>query len=206
MHRLDQRRRRILRAAAPVAGLLAAGLLVWQGSYAAFSATTDNSGNSWASGNVVLKNDGAAGTGTYAISSTPAAFTVPTMKPGDTGTKCIVVESSGSLASSVKLYTANVTNNALTNQMTMRVELDTSGTPRPNCTGFTVSSTPYATGALSGLAAASGFASGLGTWAPAGGTAKYATYRFTWALPAAATNAAMGLTGGADFIWEAQNT
>ena len=32
MHRLDQRRRRILRAAAPVAGLLAAGLLVWLGS------------------------------------------------------------------------------------------------------------------------------------------------------------------------------
>ena len=205
MHRLDQRRRRILRAAAPVAGLLAAGLLVWQGSYAAFSATTDNNGNSWASGNVVLKNDGAAGTGTYAINSTPAAFTVSGMKPGDTGTKCIVVESSGSLASSEKLYTASVTNNALTTAMTMRVELDTTGA-KPNCTGFTVSSTPYATASLNGLATASAFASGLGTWAPAGGTAKYATYRFTWALPAGATNAAMGLTGGADFIWEAQNT
>ena len=43
MSRTDQRRRRVLRAVAPVAGLLAVGLLVWQGSYAAFSATTNNS-------------------------------------------------------------------------------------------------------------------------------------------------------------------
>ena len=41
----QQRRRRALRAAAPVAGLLAAGLLVWQGSYSAFSATTASTGD-----------------------------------------------------------------------------------------------------------------------------------------------------------------
>ena len=48
--RLDPRRRRALRAAAPVAGLLAAGLLVWQGSYAAFSATTSNTNDAWSTG------------------------------------------------------------------------------------------------------------------------------------------------------------
>ncbi len=204
MNRSDQRRRRVLRAAAPVAGLLAAGLLVWQGSYAAFSATTDNTGNAWASGNVVLKNDGAAGTGTYAVSSTPAAFNVSAMKPGDTGVKCIVVESSGSLASAVKFYTANVTSNALSNQMTMKVDLDTTGA-KPNCNSFVVGSTPY-NSSLSGLSAAAGFGTGLGTWAPTGGAAKYATYRFTWTLPSGVASTAMGLTAGADFIWEAQNT
>ena len=56
MSRTDQRRRRVLRAVAPVAGLLAVGLLVWQGSYAAFSATTNNTGDSWATG-ALTRND-----------------------------------------------------------------------------------------------------------------------------------------------------
>ena len=46
-------RRRAVRAIAPVAGLLAAGLLVWQGSYAAFSATSSNTANAWTTGEVV---------------------------------------------------------------------------------------------------------------------------------------------------------
>ena len=51
-------RRRALRAVAPVAGLLAAGLLVWQGSYAAFSATTDNAADAWTTGSLALTNNG----------------------------------------------------------------------------------------------------------------------------------------------------
>ena len=51
-------RRRTVRAVAPVAGLLAAGLLVWQGSYAAFSATTVDTGNAWATGQLNLTNNG----------------------------------------------------------------------------------------------------------------------------------------------------
>ncbi len=49
----DTNRRRAVRAVAPVAGLLAAGLLVWQGSYAAFSATTANTGDAWSTGTLV---------------------------------------------------------------------------------------------------------------------------------------------------------
>lgn len=41
------RRRRLARAIAPAVGLLAAGLLVWQGSYAAFSASTNATNNVW---------------------------------------------------------------------------------------------------------------------------------------------------------------
>ena len=58
MSRTDQRRRRVLRAVAPVAGLLAVGLLVWQGSYAAFSATTQNNSDAWTSGSLTLDNNG----------------------------------------------------------------------------------------------------------------------------------------------------
>ena len=77
MSRSDQRRRRALRAAAPVAGLLAVGLLVWQGSTAAFSATTDNGSENWATGSLTLTNDG--GTGTYAASTT-AVFNETALK------------------------------------------------------------------------------------------------------------------------------
>ena len=82
MSRTDQRRRRVLRAVAPVAGLLAVGLLVWQGSYAAFSATTNNTGDSWATGTLTLQND--AGTGTYAAKHDAALFTETALKPGAT--------------------------------------------------------------------------------------------------------------------------
>ena len=41
---MNRTQRRLVRAVAPVAGLLAAGLLVWQGSTAAFTATTNNTG------------------------------------------------------------------------------------------------------------------------------------------------------------------
>ena len=49
MSNKPERRRRFVRATAPAFGLLAAGLLVWQGSYAAFSATTQDTTNTWGS-------------------------------------------------------------------------------------------------------------------------------------------------------------
>ena len=60
-----QRRRSLVRIVAPAAGLLAAGLLVWQGSYAAFSATTQDTSNTWSSATLSLKNDGGVA-GAYA--------------------------------------------------------------------------------------------------------------------------------------------
>ncbi len=54
MSKQSDRRRRVVRATAPAAGLLAAGLLVWQGSYAAFSATTVDTNNAWSSGSLAL--------------------------------------------------------------------------------------------------------------------------------------------------------
>ncbi len=115
-------RRRAVRAVAPVAGLLAAGLLVWQGSYAAFSATTNNQADAWATGNLNLTNNGGTlGAGTYAgtttalFKGTVAGQPENNLKIGSTGTKCITVESTGSLAGALKLYRGLVsgTNSAL---------------------------------------------------------------------------------------------
>jgi len=97
----NKRRRRALRAAAPVAGLLAAGLLVWQGSYAAFSATTQNNTDAWVTGSLALTNNG--GTAVYA-GTTTATFNELALKPGSTGQKCITVKSTGTAAGSLKMY------------------------------------------------------------------------------------------------------
>ena len=101
-------RRRAIRAVAPVAGLLAAGLLVWQGSYAAFSANTSNTQDAWDTGQLALTNNG--GTATYS-GTTSALFNglvagqpENNIKIGSTGTKCITVESTGNIAGALKFY------------------------------------------------------------------------------------------------------
>ncbi len=99
MNRLDQRRRRALRAVAPVAGLLAAGLLVWQGSSAAFSATTQQRRH-------LDHRPAGAHQQRWHRPPTPAprrrSSAQPSaqqnLKPGSTDTKCLTVESTGTLA------------------------------------------------------------------------------------------------------------
>ena len=56
-------------------------------------------------------------------------FTASNLKPGATGTKCIVVTSTGSLASTVKLYgTSYATTKALADNINLKVEEGTGAT------------------------------------------------------------------------------
>ena len=96
MSEVVQRRRNLVRVLAPTAGLLAAGLLVWQGSYAAFSATTQDTRNTWSVGNHDRWSTTAAPL-TYAATTT-AAFGGASLKPGSTGTTCLTVKSTGTAA------------------------------------------------------------------------------------------------------------
>src|SRR5665213_4284968 len=105
-----QRRRRIIRAAAPLAGMLAAGLLVWQGSYAAFSATTADNTNAWSSGSLVLTNNG--GGATFSTTTT-ALFNEVNLRPGSTGVKCLTVQSGATTAGVLRLYRSALTDSAL---------------------------------------------------------------------------------------------
>ncbi|MFN8148083.1 MAG: hypothetical protein U0R76_11525 [Candidatus Nanopelagicales bacterium] len=133
-------RRRAIRAVAPVAGLLAAGLLVWQGSYAAFSATTANGANNWAAGSVSLTDDDAAVAMFSTALVTPAgAQDTKALKPGDTRTNCIKVTNNGTLAGPVKLYVQTYAQTAgLGDNLTVTVEqgTGTAATAFGNCTGF----------------------------------------------------------------------
>ena len=188
--------------AVPVA-LVASGLVVAQSSYSAYSATTVNPSSNWATGTVALADD----------DNNTAAFTASNLKPGSTGTRCIVVSSTGSLPSSVKLYgTGAATTKALASDINLTVTQGTGGS-FGSCTGYT----PLATGSsvYSGTLAGFGstattFATGVGTWNTAGVATGAApetrTYQLTYSVRTETTNDTQGGTAAIGFTWEAQNS
>jgi len=209
-------RRRAVRALAPVAGLLAAGLLVWQGSYAAFNASTNNTLNAWATGTMALTNNG--GTAAYA-GSTPALFVGATpgqpennMKPGATGFKCITVESTGSVAGTLKFYVTNLTGTAgLQNQLAFTIDAallsPVTTNVASNCTNFPGSGTTNLATAVALPALPSTFGAQTGM-AISGATTQRVAYRIAWTFNSTGTfvgdNALQGKTAGADLNWEIQ--
>jgi hypothetical protein len=182
------------------ASVLLSGLVVWQSSYAAFSDTTDNPSNTFGSGSVILGDD----------DSSTAMFTPTLLKPLDTGTKCIVVTSTGTLASTVKLYaTAYSTTAALGSYLDMVIDEGTGGTfassGPTSCTGFVLGTNIY-TGTLATFGLKTSFATGVGTWAPAGTGSPTKTYRIKYTLNTATPNTSQSGTAALGFTWEAQNS
>jgi hypothetical protein len=202
----NRRRRRALRAAAPAAGLLAAGLLVWQGSYSAFSATTDSSNDSWTTGTMVLTNNG--GTAVYA-GSTSATFNETNLKPGSTATKCITVKSTGSLAGTLKMYRSALTDSSPSLGAQIQVTIDEATVASDvlvGCAGFPAASTNVTTGtALTALPTTYGTATG--PIAVAAGT-QLVAYRIAYTFASTGTNpgdnALQGKTVTAGLTWELQ--
>ncbi|MTD15223.1 hypothetical protein GIS00_14870 [Nakamurella sp. YIM 132087] len=132
-HRSGFRSRSWIRAAIVPVALLVLGVLVWQGSTAAFTATTDNTGNTWAAGALTLTNDGDTGTfqgTTAAVFSTAGTSLngVPqktnVLVPGATGAKCIAVKATGNFASAVRFNVANVVTGTpnISNVLTLNVK------------------------------------------------------------------------------------
>jgi hypothetical protein len=187
-----QRRRRPGSVVLIPLALLASSAVVYQASNAAFTATTANPSNSWASGTVALTDNDAGA----------ALFTASGIKPGDGGTKCIVVTYTGSIAASVKLYATGYTDNGLGQYLTFSVDEGT-GTAA-DCSDFS-STTALYSGTLDGFATGStAYASGLSGWAPAGGSNATRTFRFSWTLQD--TDNAQGKTSAATFTWEARSS
>ena len=197
----SDRKRRALRAATPLAALLIAALLVWQGSNAAFSATTSNTADSWATGSLTLSNNG--GGSTYS-GTTAALFTESNRKPGDTGVKCITVASGGSLAGSLRLYrgTLSGTNaNALAGVIDLTVQAANVGAAvnvDSSCTGFPGASTTVYSGTLAGMPTTY---AGAGQMALSGGSERVA-YRITWTINTSADNAVQSSSAVANLTWE----
>ena len=201
--------RRPSRRLAKVATLLAvpaavavSGLVVSQASYSAYSATTVNPTSNWATGTVVLADDDG---GTTANS---AAFSAQKLKPGATGSRCIVVTSSGSLASTVKLYgTGATTTKALASSIDLTITQGTGGS-FGDCTGYTPSGSALYSGSLAAFGSTyTGFGNGLATaWAPTGAATENRTYQISYTVSPNAVNDTQGGTAAIGFTWEAQNS
>jgi hypothetical protein len=183
------------------AALLVSGLAVSQASYSAFSSTTVDAGNNWAAGTVKLVNNAGS-----------AVFKAENLKPGQTGAKCVTVTSTGSLASTVKLYAKDF-NTAVTNDLSPFIDLViTEGAGgAADCQGFQPSAIPEDTSALtlSSFGTKTAFAAGVGTWAPAGATAAAPvarTYKIAYTLRSTVPDSAQGGTANVVFTWEAQNS
>jgi hypothetical protein len=187
--------RKVLRTAVVLGLLSTVGGL---GVFAAFTATTDNSGNTIASG-------------TVAISQHPGAVTlynVTNQKPGDATAKCVRVSYTGSLAASVKLYVSSgITNGTLYNLKVERGSGMTTLDGTMSCAGFTSSSTAY-DAALGSFGTT--YAGGVDGKAAAAAWAQNDTvdYRFTITQNDDTTaNAHTSVTssGAHTFTWEARN-
>lgn len=126
---MPSRTRKLLLTALAVGGT---ATLAGAGVFAAFTATTDNTGNSIASGTVNIDQNGASG----------AIFTVLNGGPGSSTQRCIRIRYLGTLGATVKMYRKDaVTNGALFN---LQVERGSGLTGTfPSCTGFTPAATLY---------------------------------------------------------------
>ncbi len=209
------------RAAVPV-GLLLSAVLVWQTSYAAFTATTSNPSNSFAAGNVVLADN----------DSNAAMFTltgVNAMKPGDSVSRCIRVTygTTGlqNLPMTIKMYSSGYSSPTGSGggvlgtslNITVDVSADQSFT-FPTCpaiSGATTvfdSATPASQGTNAGKlekwSSYTDWASGIsGQWStPSTSTSTVARiYRITASLPSDAPDTMQDASASINFWWEAQN-
>lgn len=174
------------------------------GTYAAFSASTENTANNFNAGTVSLTDNDAGA----------AMFNVSAMRPGDTHVGCIRVTYTGSLTAPVKLYGAST--GALPPFLDLTVERGTmpanAFVTEPNaadgCTGFTTQTTLFATGKLNTFPTsyATGVNDpGLAAAAPLWATNENHVYRVTVTLPSAVANGAQGQTAATTFSWEAQS-
>lgn len=185
-------------------GVASVAGLAGQRTFAAFSSSTANPGDSFAAGTVVIGDNDL---GNFMLAITNAK---PTLA-GDTDTSCIELKTTGTLDSTVRLY-ATVAG-ALAQYLTLTVTRGTSTTGFDNCTGFTADGTNYIgagngvvwTGKLSTFPTS--YASGIvdptsgspATWQ----NLTIHVYKFVVSLDD--NTAAQGLSGSADFTWEARN-
>jgi hypothetical protein len=185
--------------ATPIAVLAAAGL-IWQSSYSAFTGTTRNSGNNWATGAVALTDDDAGS----------ARFQAGNLVPGDTDTKCIKVTANATVPGVVKGYAINAVTSpqGLENYIKISVAEGTGG-GFGTCAGFVSEGSTIPDQSLASLATYSNYANGAGSWAVTPGS-QSKTYQITWKFDASGLTQSQidqlqGAQTGIDFQWELQS-
>jgi len=186
-----------LQIGAAAASLLLVSMFVLRVSSAAFSASTQNTGNSWSTGSITLTDDDGGGVN-------QAMFNVTGMVPGQTATKCIVVTYSGSVnPTAVKLYSSGINDNGLAPHLDLTVE-EGDGGSYSSCTGFSATSTIVNVKTLTAFNTDhNGFGNGAGSWDPSGG-GQSKTYKFSVTLGNDTPASAQNTDASAAFKWEIQ--
>jgi predicted ribosomally synthesized peptide with SipW-like signal peptide len=186
----------LLRAGAVAMGAAAVGVLLVQGSTAAFTANTDSKSNAIESGTVALEGAGTA------------MFNLGNLNGGQTVERCITVTYGGTLTSDIRLY--GVASGELASGLATTIQLGTGavGGRSFDCTGFVPavappgSVAPYYSGSLEAFSKQhSNYATGItGFDAATKGASK--SYKVTMTV----SNLAMyqGKSAAVDFTWEAQ--
>ena len=180
----------LVRLTAIVAAMVLLSFVIVTSSRAAFTDTTDNTGNSFDSGSVIITDDDGGS----------AMFAATAMTPGEPVIECIELTYSGSLVpADVRMY--GVSAGVLATYLDTTIEIGTGGS-FGDCTGFSAGSTLY-TGTLANFSAThTDWASGLATFtAPANPTSQ--TLRFT--VDVQNDPLAMSQSATATFTWEAQD-
>lgn len=198
----DRRKNRLgakLALTALVLGLV--GTLAGLGTWAAFSATTQNAGNSFTAGTVAIGDDD---TGSAMLSLSGAA-------PGDSDTSCIVVDYSGSLPADVKLY-GSTGGSGLAQYLDLTVTRGTKSSAYDGCGDFAADGTDYiGSGAgvvYSGTLQGYPDNYGAGIMDAPGSAETWTTgetHAYKFVVSVQNDNAAQGLDADQTFVWEARN-
>ncbi len=181
------------------AAVLLSSAMVWQASYSAFSATTENAGNEWAAGSLTISDDDRA---TY-------MFHASGLKPGESGEKCINVKTAASnVTSTVKLYGQGYTSpgtSGLGDKLDLVIQRGTGGS-FADCTGFTPDAEQASfTGTLKAFSLAhTAWTNGWAPWVSEGGAERNRTYKISYTFNSSADNTYQGGSASIDFKWEAQ--
>jgi hypothetical protein len=177
------------------------GTIAGIGTWSAFSATTQNPGNSFTSGTVVLGDD----------DSGTAMLSLADAQPGDSDASCIVVDYTGSLPAGVTLY-GSTGGTGLAQYLDLTVTRGSKSSGYDDCSDFTADGTDYL-GAGAGViysgtlqAYPDNFGTGI-TDAP--GSAENwtngETHAYKFVVSVQNDNGAQGLNADQTFVWEARN-
>jgi hypothetical protein len=190
-------RKRKLLLTVLIVGVL--GGIAGVGTWSAFTATTTNTGNSFAGGTVAIQDDSGLSTALVNLSN---------QAPGVATAKCIRIKYTGSLGSTVHFYVPSVSNGSSFQLQVERGSGLSDLSTRGSCTGFSASSTAFATADLSTFPAT--YAAGVAGKAAdaAWSTNDFVDYRFTFTVkddttPNTHTTAVS--TGSFSVTWEARN-
>ncbi|MEO7722476.1 MAG: hypothetical protein ABIS08_11250 [Pseudolysinimonas sp.] len=199
MRKPTARTRRLATLIVGPTAILMAGLLVWQGSSAAFTASTRNTGNNWETGSVLLSDDDLGA----------AAFRVAGVTPGQTGSKCLVVTSESTVPGEVRVFLDTLGAEGLENNITVSLQIGTGGS-FADCTGFVPTTTLPALSLATIDAGINDYATGVLPWVTTGTAGETKSYRATWTfdvtgLTQTQIDALQGKSASADVVWELQS-